>query len=189
MHRRPNFPLHLILTVLALAAAALLVGGCGDGGQATVTETTTSVSTVTEETTETVEPAGEEESASDGKAPPADIVVDESAAFATPTGNTECFIDKASVRCDIAEREWESPKAPPDCELDYGQGLALSAGGAAELVCAGDTVLGSGGQELAYGQSIAAGLLRCESSESGVTCRDVETGRGFTLSRESYELF
>ena len=154
-----------------------------------MTETSTSVSTVTTETTETVENGAEKGGGSDGEAPPADVAVDESTAFVTPTGNIECFIDKVSVRCDIAEREWEPPKAPPDCELDYGQGLTLSAGGAAALVCAGDTVLGSSGQELAYGQSISAGLLRCDSSESGVTCRDVETGRGFTLSRESYELF
>lgn len=93
------------------------------------------------------------------------------------------------MRCDIAERDWDPPAPPPDCEFDYGQGVTLSAGAAAELVCAGDTVLGSNGQELGYGQSINAGLLRCESEESGLSCRDIETGRGFELSREGYEIF
>ena len=58
---------------------------------------------------------------------------------------------------------------------------------APQFVCAGDTALGAG-KPLAYGQSIAAGLLRCESLESGMTCTDTETGRSFTLSQESYDL-
>lgn len=147
------------------------------------TDPSTESSTTEETTTEATTTSG------DGETPPADVEVDESAAFVSPTGNIGCFIDKTTVRCDIAERDWEPPKPPAGCELDYGQGITLNAGGAAELVCAGDTVLGSGGQELAYGQSISAGLLRCESSERGMTCRDIETGRGFTLSRESYEIF
>ena len=40
-----------------------------------------------------------------------------------------------------------------------------------------------------YGQSIAAGLLRCDSAESGMTCTDTETGRGFTLSIATYKTF
>ena len=181
-------PLYLIAT--ALAALALLFAACGDEEESAVTEATTEVSTTTEPgAEEATQPEGEEESEGDGVTPAADVEVDESAAFTTPTGNIECFIDKVSVRCDIAERDWEPPAPPADCELDYGQGVTLTAGGTAELVCAGDTVIGSGGQELAYGQTISAGLLRCESAESGVSCRDVETGRGFELSRESYELF
>ena len=49
----------------------------------------------------------------------------------------------------------QPPKAPADCNLDYGQGIQMSAGGAPEFVCAGDTALG-GGDPLPYGQSIAA---------------------------------
>ena len=57
------------------------------------------------------------------------------------------------VRCDIAERDWEPPPAPAYCELDYGQGIALSAGGDPEFVCAGDTALGADAP-LPYGESI-----------------------------------
>jgi hypothetical protein len=177
---------------LALAAVLGLVAltgiaGCGDDEQATVTETTTvtgsgSISTGGEGT-------ATESTGADGEAPPADVEVSDSATFVSPTGNIGCFMDKATVRCDIAEHDWKAPKAPADCELDYGQGISLDAGGAATLVCAGDTVLGAGGQQLAYGQSISAGLLRCESSEQGIACRDIESGRGFSLSREAYELF
>ena len=69
-----------------------------------------------------------------------------------------------------------------------GRGSSCRAGGAADFVCAGDTALG-GGDVLDYGTSIGAGLLLCESEESGMTCRDTETGRGFTLSKQSYEIF
>jgi hypothetical protein len=181
---RPRLRLPLATTLLALALA---LAACGDDEPTTVTET----STVTTEssTTSGEETSTESTTTADGETPEADVEVSDSAAFVSPTGNIGCFIDKTTVRCDIAERDWKAPKPPADCELDYGQGIALTAGGTAALVCAGDTVLGSGGQELAYGQSIAAGLLRCESSEQGMTCRDIETGRGFSLSRQSYELF
>lgn len=172
------------LAVLLAASLALLA--CGDSEQSTVTETTTVTSDSSTTATTT---GGDTSTTADGETPPADIEVDESATFVSPTGNIGCFIDKSAVRCDIAERDWKPPKPPADCQLDYGQGITLTAGGSAELVCAGDTVLGSGGQELAYGQSISAGLLRCESAEDGITCRDIETGRGFELSRESYEIF
>ena len=72
--------------------------------------------------------------------------------------------------------------------LDYGQGIELRAGGSADFVCAGDTALG-GGEVLDYGTSIGAGLLVCESEESGMSCRDAESGRGFTISKQSYEIF
>ena len=64
----------------------------------------------------------------------------------------------------------------------------LLPGSSPTFVCAGDTTLQSG-PELPYGQTLGAGLLRCESEESGITCHDIESGRGFTLSKERYELF
>jgi hypothetical protein len=42
---------------------------------------------------------------------------------------------------------------------------------------------------LPYGESITAGVLRCESAASGVTCRDLETAYGFSISRRAYRLF
>ena len=178
-------PLLLIATALALAA-------CGDSGSTTtVTETTTAPTSTSSSTTASTDQSDTtgEETTEDGSPPPADITVDESAAFETPSGNIGCFIDKRSVRCDIDKREWKPTAAPSDCELDYGQGISLTAGAGAEFVCAGDTVLGSGGQTLDYGQSISAGLLRCESAEDGLTCTDTENGSGFFLSQQSYRIF
>ena len=42
---------------------------------------------------------------------------------------------------------------------------------------------------LPYGDSITAGMLRCEVAEAGASCRDSESGHGFSLSREAYRLF
>lgn len=176
-------------TILAAALAAvalLLVAGCGDDGESTVTETVTSTPTeTTGETTSaetTTEPEGEE------GLPPVDREVTELTGFTSPTGNIGCYIDQMSVRCDVGERDWEPPKAPKSCQLDYGQGIELRAGAGADFVCAGDTALGAG-DPLPYGESIGAGLLRCESSEAGIRCIDTENGRGFSISRESYEIF
>ena len=115
-------------------------------------------------------------------------VITELITFTSPSGNVGCYLDATDVRCDISERDWAPPRRPADCEFGYGQGITMSPGGDAEFVCAGDTALG-GGDPLPYGQSISAGVLRCDSAESGITCRDTESGRGFALSRERYEIF
>ena len=94
-----------------------------------------------------------------------------------------------SVRCDVSERDWSPPPPPASCELDYGQGAEVSAGGSAQLVCAGDTTLNPSAPVLAYGHATQTGGLRCVSSETGMTCTATATGHGFFISRQSYRLF
>jgi hypothetical protein len=173
------------LTIAAATiGAALALGACGTGSTTTSTVTETaggSTSSTTQPTSASTSTTG------DGSAG-ADTTVTELTGFTSPTGNIGCYIDQRSVRCDIGDRDWSPPKAPNSCKLDYGQGIELRAGGTAAFVCAGDTALG-GGEVLDYGSSIGAGLLVCGSEESGMTCRDSETGRGFTISKQSYEIF
>ena len=117
--------------------------------------------------------------------------------FASPSGNIACVITSSGdselvtrgVRCDIDERDWSPPPRPADCELDYGHGVVLGVGEAAQLICTGDTTIGRNTEPLAYGDAITAGPIRCESAQSGITCRDVESGHGFSISREAYQLF
>lgn len=114
--------------------------------------------------------------------------VTELTTFTSPSGNVGCYLDASMARCDIAERSWAPPLRPASCAFAYGQGMTLRTGRPAEFVCAGDTALGSG-DELAYGDSITAGALRCESADTGITCRDTKTRHGFAISREAYHLF
>jgi hypothetical protein len=125
---------------------------------------------------------------------PVDREVYDRTAFHSPSGNVGCQISPTSVRCDIDQRDWSPPPRPADCRLDFGQGIAIGLGEPAHFVCAGDTVrvlppYGGAGEPLAYGEAITAGSMRCESVESGMTCRDVGSGRGFWISREGYRLF
>ena len=55
-------------------------------------------------------------------------------------------------------------------------------------LCDRDTALG-GGNALDYGQSGLAGVLLCDSADSGITCRDTKTGHGFAIAREVYRVF
>jgi hypothetical protein len=171
--------------ILTLLLAAGVIAGCGSGDDstATVTETVSDSTTTASTTGETSTTDGEE-----GQ-PAADVQVGKLTGFTSPSGNIGCYISKKSVRCDIAKRDWDPPARPASCpdQVDFGQGIEQRAGAAPKFVCAGDTALG-GGDPLPYGQSIAAGLLRCESAESGMSCRDVESGRGFSLSIQSYDL-
>jgi hypothetical protein len=186
----------LLSALIAALSLAFAAAGCGDDEPSTTTVTTTasSTSSSTESTTAdetvtestgvtTTTPGGGEEGP-----PAADQTVKSLTGFTSPSGNIGCLIDRSTVRCDIRDRDWEPPEAPADCDLDYGQGISLDAGSAPDFVCAGDTTLESG-EALPYGQSIQGGLLRCQSEESGMTCRDIETGRGFTISKQRYELF
>jgi hypothetical protein len=123
--------------------------------------------------------------ASPSPAPPA--VVTE-ANFLSPSGNIGCYVDKSGARCDIVRKNWQPPPAPDDCELDWGFGVAVSASEEATFTCAGDTVLG-GKEQLPYGRSVRAGDFTCSSDSKAMRCENTESGHGFTLAVEQYNLF
>lgn len=118
--------------------------------------------------------------------------------FTSPSGNLGCVIGPAGavgnavpyVRCDIRQRDWTPPPRPSDCPpvTGYGQGIGVSAGDAAAFVCAGDTSF-STDPALPYGDSISAGAIRCTSMVSGMKCLDTQTGHGFSIARQGYQLF
>jgi Family of unknown function (DUF6636) len=108
--------------------------------------------------------------------------------FHSPSGNIGCILSKSGVRCDIAQHDWPTPKKPGWCDVDYGQGLQVGKHGRASFVCAGDTVLHSGGP-LAYGESTRRGRFRCRSKVTGMKCVNVRNGHGFNLSREHAKRF
>ncbi|MCP9272962.1 DUF6636 domain-containing protein [Mycolicibacterium arenosum] len=175
--------------VVMLAVAGSVLAGCGDEKSATATPSESSMSRATAPN----EPTSDAASAS---RPPKTVATTEAddeeladlVGFTSPTGAIGCVLDDTYVRCDVSEQAWTLPPRPADCEFDYGQGVSMSAGEPAEVVCAGDTTANAG-PPLAYGQSVTVGSLSCESAETGVTCRDADSGHGFTVARETYTIF
>jgi hypothetical protein len=163
-------------------AAVLALAACGGG--ATVPQSG-SAQSVAEQTTRS-KPTRQSEKLI-GPAP-TNREVSELTGFVSPSGNIGSMIAADQSRCDIMDRDWSPPAKPADCELDYGQGISLAPGAQAQFVCAGDTAFGAD-EVLPYGESISSGVLRCESAQSWITCRDVRTGHGFSISRGAYRLF
>jgi hypothetical protein len=170
------------LAVVAGLTVVLTLAACGGGASGKQSGTTPSVATQT-----TLSKSAPKSEKLVGPAP-ADREVNELTGFVSPSGNVSCMIDADWARCDIIDRDWSPPPRPADCEFDYGQGISLAPGEQAQFVCAGDTAFGAD-EVLPYGESITAGVLRCESAQSWITCRDVRTGHGFSISREAYRLF
>jgi hypothetical protein len=164
---------------VAALAVITLVAGCVD---ATVAKSSSPPTVASQPTT--TEPQPDKMTAPQS----AEREVSELTGFVAPSGNVSCMIDAGGARCDIIDRDWSPPPRPADCEFDYGQGISLAAGEQAVFVCAGDTAFGAD-EVLPYGDSITAGVLRCESAESGITCRDTKTSAGFAISRDAYRLF
>ena len=113
--------------------------------------------------------------------------VDE-AMFRTPSQNIACALTRSAVRCDIVRKTWQPPAKPADCELDWGNGLAIS-NGKVTFTCAGDTVIGTSESTLEYGQALRAGTVRCDSENQSLSCKDEKTGHGFTLAASRYTMF
>jgi hypothetical protein len=169
-----------LLTAVAMFTAVLVLAACGGGSSVTQSEKT---QPSTERTTQPTAPREKVTGAA-----PADREVYELSGFISPTGNVACMIDADWARCDIIDRDWSPPPRPADCEFDYGQGISLAPGESAQFVCAGDTAFGTD-EVLPYGDSITAGVLRCESADAGITCRDTQTSHGFSISQQAYQLF
>jgi hypothetical protein len=163
------------LLVVAVFVAGFALSACGDDAKTTTIvqdRTTTVTQTETVQATTPAKPEHYE-------------------FFQSPSGNIGCAgfeQEVVQIRCDIREHSWDSPPKPADCDVDYGSGLVIEAGGKAEFVCAGDTTLNSG-PTLKYGEVNKVGLISCTSSEAGMRCVDEESGRGFFLARERYEIF
>ena len=108
--------------------------------------------------------------------------------FLTPSKNIGCLMTSNSARCDIVTKSWKPPAKPADCDLDWGNGVAVVAANKGEVVCAGDTVRGTK-TILPYGEAVKVDNFVCESASSGVRCANTASGHGFTLSRQSYTVF
>ena len=103
--------------------------------------------------------------------------------FRTPSKNLDCYIDRTAARCDIRERDWEPPRRPAWCQLDWGFGLLVHIKGPGHFLCAGDSAHYPGARVLRRGRSIERGDFRCKNKRSGMRCVNRRTGHGFKLSK------
>jgi hypothetical protein len=106
--------------------------------------------------------------------------------FSSPSRNIGCYVTAQVARCDIAEHTWHAPRRPASCQADWGNGMYLRA--KSHWVCASDTVLGAR-RILHYGHFQRFGAMKCISRRSGMICRNLSTGHGFRLARQSYSRF
>lgn len=160
-----------LLTALALSAALIGLAGCDPSGH-------------------TPSPTPSAHAGFGGPATPAAPTPREvnEAMFRTPSKNIFCALTPSTVRCDIAQKTWELPTKPANCEFDWGNGLYLDQG-AAGLTCTGDTLLNSSKETLGYGSALRSGTVTCTSESTGLTCRDEKTTHGFTMSAARFSLF
>jgi hypothetical protein len=114
--------------------------------------------------------------------------VSQSSFFFTPSRNIACAISSESVRCDIATKSWSPPAKPADCQLDWGNSVTVGTAEAAQVLCAGDTLLGGHYRVLGYGNSTERGGISCLSGTGGVRCSN-QSEEGFFLSYQRLEVF
>jgi hypothetical protein len=168
--------------MLALA----FVAGCGDsdGGKTRVPPDTSPPSS---DTTGATDPEPEPEPEPEGER----IDVGDILMFETPSGRIGCAAstDPTSLRCDTAFPTSFS-KSDRRCEFgDYGQAFVIKPSGAAEAICAGDTVLSANdARTIEYGKTWLLGPYTCVSRKSGLRCENGE-GHGVELSLESQRVF
>ena len=104
-------------------------------------------------------------------AAPADREVDGLTRIHLADGQCRCMIDADWARCDIIDRDWSPPPGPRTASSTTGRG-SRSRPASRPNSSAPATPPSAPDEVLPYGESITAGVLRCESAEAGITCRD-----------------
>lgn len=169
-----------------ILAACVLLAGCGSDDDSAAEETVTSRVTSSAGSTTTVTSSPEAAAQRQAQKPR------RLKQFQTPTHNIGCYLSRqqgGSVRCDIREHSWNAPPKPDYCDVDWGGGLQVGSKRRGSIVCAGDTVLDPGSPVLPYGKVSEVARIVCRSNEGGVRCLNFDTGHGFFLSRQRYDLF
>ena len=128
---------------------------------------------------------------------PDNLVSEKTAMIVSPSGNIGCDLSAHHAGCGVlsyrsngtyGKDEAGSPKWWFDLSSGGTPQLAGRSEGAFSLDAAfrGDS---SAPQVVEYGQSVTFGAWVCSSEETGMTCRNTETGHGVFLSSGRYETF
>lgn len=179
------------LVAVGLAALAVIVGvvmlvSSGDGNTTTdqaAVNGTSAQGASSQNTAETTSASSDDENT---RPAPADAITG-SATLQSPSGNITCDLSESGARCDVAQRSWKLPPRPSDCTESWGVGAAVTSDGPT-LVCSDNKLSNGSAQKAAYGTSYSAGDYACTSSQSGIECWSVKTGKGFKVARATYSL-
>lgn len=202
-------PLSSSLRALVALCGALLLGGCGVSvggtagvvGSASPSPSPSAVaspsaaaspsavpsSSASSRTTGPARPSGASPTTTDVRPGPPGF-----SSFTTPSRNIACYVDSGDpqdggeARCDIAQADWHPTPKPDSCHYAWGPALTVGPDRAG-FGCVSDSA--NNDNVVPYGTRETRGDFTCEVEQAGVTCSDLATGHGFSVSRQSYRFF
>lgn len=128
------------------------------------------------------EDAAEEETDEDEQARPAPEDAQDLTAFSAPSDNIHCTLSDSDVMCTIEEHMFDTPSGCDDAVT-----VRVGSDGSAETAC--DENVGAQGENLDYGQTTGNDDFACEATQTHFECWSQQSGNGFQLAREYYELY
>ena len=129
---------------------------------------------------------------------PGNLVSEKTAMIVSPSGNIGCDLSAHYAGCGVLSYRSESTfgqnaMGSPNWWFDLSSGATPQLGGRGEGAFSLDEAFRGPGssspQVVEYGQSVTFGSWVCSSEETGMTCRNTETGHGVFLSSARYETF
>ena len=115
----------------------------------------------------------------------------------SPSGNIGCDLSAHHAGCGVLSYRsngtyGKDEAGSPKWWFDFSSGGTPQLAGRSEGAFSLDEAFRGGGsspQVVEYGQSVTFGSWVCSSEETGMTCRNNETGHGVFLSSGRYETF
>ncbi|TFH52424.1 hypothetical protein E4J66_07895 [Actinomyces viscosus] len=128
---------------------------------------------------------------------PDNLVSEKTAMVVSPSGNIGCDLSAHFAGCGVLSYRsdgtyGQDEMGSPKWWFDLSSGDTPQLGGRSEGAFSLDEFFRGGGsspQVIEYGQSVTFGSWVCSSEETGMTCRNTETGHGVFLSSARYETF
>ncbi len=128
---------------------------------------------------------------------PDNLVSEKTAMIVSPSGNIGCDLSAHHAGCGVLSYRSDGTygkdeAGSPKWWFDLSSGGTPQLAGRSEGAFSLDEAFRGGGsspQVVEYGQSVTFGAWVCSSEETGMTCRNTETGHGVFLSSARYETF
>ena len=125
------------------------------------------------------------------------FVPEKTAMIVSPSGNIGCDLSARFAGCGVLSYRSDATygrdeAGSPKWWFDLSSGGTPQLAGRSEGAFSLDEAFRGGGsspQVVEYGQSVTFGSWVCSSEETGMTCRNTETGHGVFLSSGRYETF